>query len=273
MGKIGFCFSLVLLIVSFLILIPFSYAEIPEYSVTWINQFDTASDLPDCNIDANETVSWLGSRGYDNFFVWGDYDAWKIDFDIYNSGYEGLDEADFHLHSGHGGWGYILLADGTHVNASDCSGHWDWDSEWVFFYTCLTLADHANWAKAMTTATHALFGFTSISYGTYGALMDGYFRRAIQWGWIRLMEEMGEFRQKYENELKEKIDLQKEYTKRIKELEENTTMLEKKMKETKNLFFDKDYETKQFKTKIDEVKETIELIKKKIKRIDDLLTT
>jgi epidermal growth factor receptor substrate 15 len=89
---------------------------------------------------------------------------------------------------------------------------------------------------------------------------------------IRLMEEMSEFRQKYENELKEKIDLQKEYTRRVKELEENTTLLEKKMKETKNLFFDKDYEAKQFKTKIEEVKETMELIKKKMKRIDDLLT-
>jgi hypothetical protein len=183
MGKLSFCLSIAILVISLFMFVSKINAEIPEYSVTWINHFDTASDLGDCNIDANETVAWLGSRGYSNFFVWGDYDAWKIDFDIYNSGYEGLDEADFHLHSGHGGWGYVLLANGDTVHASDVSGHWDWDNEWVFLYTCLTLADHANWASAMTTGTHALFGFTSVSYGTNGALMDGLFRRAIQWGW------------------------------------------------------------------------------------------
>ena len=72
--------------------------EIPEYSCTWINEFDTASDLPDCDDDTDQTIAWLGSRGYDRRFVWSDQWVWDIDFDIYNSGYEGLDEADFHIH-------------------------------------------------------------------------------------------------------------------------------------------------------------------------------
>ena len=160
-----------------------SNSEIPEYSCTWINEFDTASDLPDCDDDTDTTISWLSSRGYDRRFVWSNHLVWEIDFDIYNSGYEGLDEADFHIHSGHGGVGYILLADGSHVVGSDVIDNWDWDSEWVFIYTCLTLSDRSTWAGALKTGTHALFGFVTTCQGTYGALPDGFFRRAIDWGW------------------------------------------------------------------------------------------
>lgn len=158
-------------------------AEIPEYSCTWINHFDTAPDLPDCDDDTDTTIGWLTSRGYDRRFVWSERWVWNIDFDIYNSGYEGLDEADFHIHSGHGGVGTILLANGTHVTGWDVFDHWDWDSEWVFLYTCLTLSDHSVWAGAMKTGTHGLFGFVSTCQGTYGALPDGFFKRAIDWSW------------------------------------------------------------------------------------------
>ena len=177
------CISL--LVMSFILAAPISrvMAEKPEYSCTWINHFDTANDLPDCDDDTNSVVAWLSSRGYERRFVWSENLVWKIDFDIYNSGYEGLDEADFHIHSGHGGVGTVLLADGTLVTAADVRDHWDWDNEWVFLYTCLTLRDHSSWAAALNIGTHALFGFTSVCQGTNGALPDGIMRRAIDWGW------------------------------------------------------------------------------------------
>ena len=176
--------SVIMVALACLLTVPFpALAEQPEYSCTWINHFDTAKDLPDCDDDTDQTKAWLGSRGYAQRFVWSEDFVWDIDFDIHNSGYEGLDEADFHIHSGHGGVGTILLADGSQVTGSDVFGNWDWDSEWVFLYTCLTLQDHATWAGALKTGTHALFGFYSTCDGTYGALPDGFFRRAIDWGW------------------------------------------------------------------------------------------
>jgi len=87
----------------------------------------------------------------------------------------------------------------------------------------------------------------------------------------RLIEEIQEYRLKMENEQKERNNLHEEYSQKIKDLEESLALMEKKLKDLKIQYNDKDYELQQFKTKTSEVKQTVLLIQKKIKSINEIL--
>jgi len=93
------------------------------------------------------------------------------DFGTSNSGYQGLDGADFHYHLGHGiddigtevclhdwlpGWN---CAD---VRAQDVEYKWDEDNEWVLLHSCHILEDHDDWEHALKHS-HAVMGFESDS--------------------------------------------------------------------------------------------------------------
>jgi len=145
-----------------------------EYSVTIIEDYSDSS--------------WFGglTRGQESYDALVEYirdDAhWterfyepddsvdEPDFGTSNSGYQGLDEADFHYHFGHGSDftnpNSIALHDfspwysDTYVVAGEVWKKWDEDNEWTIIHSCYILDDHDDWKHALKYS-HALMGFES----------------------------------------------------------------------------------------------------------------
>jgi len=98
----------------------------------------------------------------------------ESDFGTSNNGYQGLDEADFHYHTGHGGVDQeeggtteICLRDWQagenrgDVRSQEVADKWDEDNEWVLIHSCHVLRDHDNWKHALKYS-HAVMGFETI---------------------------------------------------------------------------------------------------------------
>jgi len=98
----------------------------------------------------------------------------ESDFGTSNNGDQGLDEADFHYHTGHGGMDQeednrteICLRDWEpgenlgDVRAQEVADMWDEDNEWVLIHSCHVLRDHDDWKHALKYS-HAVMGFETI---------------------------------------------------------------------------------------------------------------
>jgi len=146
-----------------------------EYSVTIIEDY---SDSPLGDLDP------YGQESYDILEdVLHDCVHWtekfhevndavdEPDFGTSNSGYQGLDEADFHYHFGHGYEDWLLDPDAeiclhnwkpgyniADVNADEVEYKWDEDNEWVIIHSCEVLKDHDDWGHALKYS-HAVMGF------------------------------------------------------------------------------------------------------------------
>ena len=78
-----------------------------EYSVTTLDDYHYINDF-DPPYGANyvypKTKYWLHDVvSWSEEFYWYNNSVWQTDFGTQTSGYKGLDEADYHIHFGHGG--------------------------------------------------------------------------------------------------------------------------------------------------------------------------
>lgn len=102
--------SSTILVISVLLTISAVYGD--EYSITIVEDYEHSYDpwpcsvgdlLPWGTLEANIVEDWLGKKaGWYNIFRKKDNGVTKADFGVNNVGYQGLDEADFHFHFGHG---------------------------------------------------------------------------------------------------------------------------------------------------------------------------
>jgi hypothetical protein len=152
-----------------------SYGDTPKvgkwydlkFSMTNVEWYDTSDDLFPwgrnvCNVVSN----WMiGSAGWSQRFYDRDGDVNDLDFGSQNSGYQGLDEAEFHYHFGHGD----LLSGETYVDYSnyptssltrgDVYKKWDETNKWVVFDACYVLAN-LQWGGALKYS-HGILGFST----------------------------------------------------------------------------------------------------------------
>ncbi len=173
-----------------------------EYSITFVEDYEHSSDPWPCSVsdltpwgtlEANVVEKWLGDKaGWYKVFRHKDDYVEKEDFGISDDGYEGLDEADFHLHFGHGYnlpiWGTFLAlwdwspcSGGLTVHPSDVTKKWDKDNEWVFLHSCNVLSDVQAWGSALKYS-HMIMGFSTTTY-TSTDLLERFFKAAIDWDW------------------------------------------------------------------------------------------
>jgi hypothetical protein len=165
-----------------------STASAYEYSVTTIDEYVILGDLDPWGQNEYERVEyWLHDvAGWTEEFHESEYNVDESDFGTSNSGYKGLDEADFHFHFGHGvddigtelalrNWlPGINIED---VRAQDVADKWDQDNEWVFLHSCHILADEDDWADALRYS-HGIMGFTTESTVST-SLIDRFFTNTI----------------------------------------------------------------------------------------------
>ncbi len=103
--------SRLLIAVLFLIAVTAATASAYEYSVTNIEDYTWLSDLTPYGTQIADKVKyWLGNAGWTLEFYHKDSEVKKEDFGTSDSSWEGLDEADFHWHTGHGLWNNYDLA-------------------------------------------------------------------------------------------------------------------------------------------------------------------
>ena len=165
-----------------------------EYSVTIIEDYSESFLLGDLD-------PW-GQLFYEKVEEWlKDQESWtekfyevnesvdEADFGTSDTGYQGLDEADFHYHFGHGiedlywiGGTDICLHDWEpgwigDVTPGEVDKKWDCDVEWVLIASCHVLRDYEDWAGALKYC-HALLGFET-TYLTSYEFPDKFFEYAI----------------------------------------------------------------------------------------------
>ena len=159
-----------------------------EYSVTTIEDYSDSilGDLCDGQAAYNALENTLhDDAGWTEKFYEVNDSVDEPDFGTSNSGYQGLDEADFHYHLGHGidnSGTEVCLHDwwpwnNAAVRASDAADKWDEDNEWVLLQSCRILADHDDWKHALKHS-HALMGFESGSYSD-AALVNNFLANAV----------------------------------------------------------------------------------------------
>jgi hypothetical protein len=159
---------------------------IPEYSMT-------APELDTHGQEIYEKVEyWLKDHAdWNEHFYAINESVNESDFGTSDGGYQGLDEADFHYHTGHGcvdqeegGTTEICLHDWESgdnigdVRAQEVEYKWDEDNEWVIIHSCHVLRDHDDWKHALKYS-HAVMGFETITYRD-SELPDKFFEYAIE---------------------------------------------------------------------------------------------
>ena len=166
-----------------------------KYSVTTIEDYSDSPWLGDLDpwgrLEYEKVEYWLHDQaGWSEEFYEKDDNVDEADFGTNNGGYEGLDDADFHYHLGHGvndigtelalhdWWPGLNYAD---VRAQDVNDKWDKNNEWVLLHSCYILSDHSSWGGALKYS-HAILGFETSSE-TSTDLPDEFFRAAIDYDW------------------------------------------------------------------------------------------
>ena len=146
-----------------------------SYSITNIEDYTSLDDLTPFGTRVAEKVQyWLGTKdGWMQKFYHKDSSVDKEDFGTLNSGWQGLDESDFHWHALHGLHGltndgdialydYSIWDPGRKVDSwmveRNCALH----NERVVFQSCYVLED-PNWAAALKYS-HMLLGFETVTY-------------------------------------------------------------------------------------------------------------
>jgi len=148
-----------------------------EYSATIIEDYSDSLWLGDLDPYGQESYDILEDVLHDRFhwtekFHEMDDSVDEPDFGTSNSGYQGLDEADFHYHFGHGyddigteiclhNW--LPGLNYADVRAQDVEYKWDEDNEWVIIHSCEVLKDHDDWEHALKYS-HAVMGFETDVY-------------------------------------------------------------------------------------------------------------
>jgi len=172
-----------------------------EYSVTTLDKYHHIQpfDPPyGANYVYPKTKYWLHDEvpyAWNEAFYKDNDTVWQTHFGIQTSGYQGLDEADYHIHFGHGGEDLIThereiclyewdFGDEDHngltgdVAWDEVYGKWDLDSEWVFIYSCNVLNDSiGKWGAALNKA-HIILGFTTGVTTNYG-ILDTFYSQLI----------------------------------------------------------------------------------------------
>jgi len=171
-----------------------------EYSVTLVDRYAYVGNLSDYGKDYLYPVIQyhFPPDGWDETFCWNDTAAWDIDFGKLTSGYEGLDEADFHFHWGHGGpdqntghkeiclynWSFgdedpdDVRGD---VSWDEVYGKWELDSEWAFILSCSLLeGDEVSYWGSALNRSHMILGFSTPAYGDDRRCLDEFLLRTLQ---------------------------------------------------------------------------------------------
>lgn len=158
-----------------------------SYSVTTINNYNLLDDLTQGASHYARVEYWLHDvAGWSESFYATETNVDETDFGTLNSGYQGLDSADFHYHLGHGvddvGTELALYnwAPGYNYNdvrAQDVYKKWDNNNEWVMLHSCYVLDDYDDWADALKYS-HGIMGFKTKSY-TSTELLNQFFTQAI----------------------------------------------------------------------------------------------
>jgi hypothetical protein len=104
--------------------------------------------------ESNIVKDWFTNEKWVEEFYHANGTVTKEDFGTSDSGYEGLDEADFHFHFGHGYsnpvtggtwldlWDYHPIYNpGAIVTPDDVYKKWDLNNEWVFIHACNILSE------------------------------------------------------------------------------------------------------------------------------------
>lgn len=154
-------------ILSFLILLA-NPALAYQYSMTNVEWYDSSPDLyPGGTNVCNVVSSWLGGgAGWSQRFYDRDSNVNDLDFGSQNTGYQGLDEAEFHYHFGHGlnvlgvteveyydyPWSQLIIG--------DVYKKWDATNKWVVFDACHILAN-LQWGGALKYS-HGILGFSTL---------------------------------------------------------------------------------------------------------------
>ncbi len=142
----------------------------------------------------NEVVNWLEQKdGWKNLFYHNDSHVVVEDFGTNTVGYQGLDDATFHIHMGHGspippdidivGFSYPLL---TYIPMRDRPLHqvFTWDvnkkwgnkNKWVWIQSCNVLSDK-RWGGALNTS-HGILGYSSYEWTSWN-LTNYFFENSI----------------------------------------------------------------------------------------------
>ncbi len=181
--------SILLAFVAFLLLPAATKASF-TYSVTNIEQYDWLSDLYPYGTEiANEVRYWLGTKaGWTEKFYHKDSEVTKEDFGTSNIGYQGLDESDFHWHTGHGLWANYDIALSSYspwnpwatVDSNDVRKKWDLENEWVVIQSCYVLGDPA-WRDSLKYS-HMIMGFSIVTYAN-SSFPETFFKYAIDYDW------------------------------------------------------------------------------------------
>ncbi len=163
-----------------------------EYS-TNIEDFTWLSDLTPYGTQVADKVKyWLGTKaGWSEEFYHTNESVTKEDFGTSNTGYQGLDSADFHYHFGHGLSGIynntslrLLPLESTGKAASgDVYKKWDSDNEWALLDCCYVLSD-PSWGNALKYS-HMILGFTTVEYPDTD-LPEYFFYFAVDQDWTIL---------------------------------------------------------------------------------------
>lgn len=148
-----------------------SNASAYEYSVTTIEDYVVLDDLDPWGQQEYANVEhWLHDvAGWTEEFYESEYNVDESDFGTSDTGYLGLDDADFHFHFGHGvddvgtelalrNW--LPGPDVKDVRAQDVADKWDQDNEWVLLHSCKILRDSDDWAEALKYS-HGIMGFST----------------------------------------------------------------------------------------------------------------
>ncbi len=162
-----------------------------KYSSTYLGPEDLT---PWGSLESNVVKNWLQKVGWTEEFYHANSSVTKSDFGTSNVGYEGLDGADFHFHTGHGYrndltggtwlalWDYHpVLNPSSVIGPDDVADKWDLNNEWVFISACNVLSEPNRWGSALKYS-HMILGFSTATY-TSTTLVDEFFRAAIDWDW------------------------------------------------------------------------------------------
>ncbi|MFA4877117.1 MAG: PKD domain-containing protein [Methanoregula sp.] len=90
---------------------------------------------------------------------------------------EGLNDATFHFHFGHGDPTQIELPHGEMVSPLDVNNKWGKNNKWVFLYSCKVL-ENLQWGQSLDTS-HGIFGFQSTVHEN-GWLMPAFLQYATE---------------------------------------------------------------------------------------------
>ncbi len=162
-----------------------------EYSVTTVDSYRYVGGFNPpygANYVYPKTKYWLQDQNaWIEKFYWYNDTVWQTDFGTQTSGYQGLDEADYHIHFGHGGQDpitneqEIVLYDWNWGNEDHNSltgdlawdevyNKWEFDNEWVFIYSCSVFNNSIGKWGAALNKSHIQLGFTTTTFINYGIL-------------------------------------------------------------------------------------------------------